>query len=509
MINNFSLYKKALAGFLLIELFSFYAYYIPQLATGFFWLLIMAFLAITLWRFEYGVLIVLAELFIGSKGYLFFTQIGEFKLSIRIAFWSIIMLIWLIRFAIDFWQRQTWKKQIETIKNTKFASAFELLFVAILWGTLSGWFHQANFTTVFLDANAWIYFALIFPLYQIRKVDNLPDKIWSIFWAATTWLSLKTLFLLYIFSHGQTLLIYSLYQWVRNTGIGEITQIDGGFYRVFLQSQIFNLLGLFIAWCYLIKRGAQKQLLPYLREKQTKIFTIFLTLNLITVLLSFSRSFWVGAGAGFIALIVWLFIQPADKNVGYLKNILHAFKITLFTIAIAITLSVALIGSTITFPWPRPTGGFSATDIFSERLTDTNESAIGSRWSLLPKLWSQIKANPILGQGFGAPVTYKSQDPRVIKISPDGNYTTSAFEWGWLDIWLKLGIFGLLFYLFILYKISREDWQNHNTAKTLLPRGSLAICTIILLSVHIFTPYLNHPLGIGFLLIAAALLDSE
>lgn len=506
MIKNFTLFRQALLAFFLIELFSYFSYSIPQLSPFTFWLLSAACLLLSVRRLEYGVLMVLGELFIGSKGYLYFTELNGIKLSIRIALWSIVMFVWFGKYALYLWRERALSRQLAAIKSKKFGLSFALLFLAAAWGLTHGWISQPSFGGVFLDANAWAYLGLIFPLYWIRNAEALPHKIWSIFWAAAVWLSFKTLFLLYIFSHGQTLLIFSLYHWVRNTGIGEITQIEGGFYRIFIQSQIFNLLGIFLAMWWLVAEGAKKQLLPFIRERQTKIIILFLALNLITILLSFSRSFWVGAAAGCTALAIWLAIKARGGGGTYFHKIAHSIKLVATTAVLAIILSTAVIGSTIAFPWPRPTGGFSTTDLFSDRLTESNESAIGSRWALLPKLWERIKSDPIRGQGFGAEVTYRSQDPRVLKDNPDGSYTTSAFEWGWLDIWLKLGIFGLLSYLYLLYKIGREDWDASNTA---MPAGALAVGLIILAAVHIFTPYLNHPLGIGYLLIAAALLEAR
>ncbi len=507
MLSNYPTYKKALAAFFLAELFSYFSYSIPQMNQGVFWLLIAAFFGIAIWRLEAAVLIVLAELFIGSKGYLYFIELGSFKLSIRIAIWSLLMLVWLGKFALAFWRERTLKAWVDKIRAARFGLAFSVLFLLVAWGLLNGSLTQSDSKNVFLDANAWIYFGLVFPLYWVRKNAQLPHMLWSVFWAATTWLSIKTLFLLYIFSHGQTLLIFSLYHWVRDTGIGEITQIEGGFYRVFIQSQIYNLFAFFFAACWLTANVSGQKLIEYFRKKETKIALVLLSLNLTTILLSFSRSFWVGAAAGFGMFGLWLVVKAAKSGGSFFKNLLSPVRTLLAASAIAIVLSVAVIGTTIALPWPRPTGGFNATDLFSERLTEANESAIGSRWALLPKLWEQIKSSPISGKGFGAEVTYKSQDPRVLKISPDGNYTTSAFEWGWLDIWLKLGIFGLLSYLYLLYKIGREDWRTPDRYG--LPNGSFAIAIIILASVHVFTPYLNHPLGIGLVLVAAALIDQD
>jgi UDP-N-acetylmuramoyl-L-alanyl-D-glutamate--2,6-diaminopimelate ligase len=48
---------------------------------------------------------------------------------------------------------------------------------------------------------------------------------------------------------------------------------------------------------------------------------------------------------------------------------------------------------------------------------------------LLPILFDGVKRHPVLGSGFGATVTYKSSDPRVVAAT-GGVYTNYAFEPG-------------------------------------------------------------------------------
>ncbi len=108
-----------------------------------------------------------------------------------------------------------------------------------------------------------------------------------------------------------------------------------------------------------------------------------------------------------------------------------------------------------------------------------------------------------MGSGFGATVTYQSSDPRLVAASANGLYTTYAFEWGWLDVWLKLGIFGLLAYLALFAKIIFNGLKIGGYLSL-----SLATGLAVLIAVNIFSPYLNHPLGIGYLILAAAMIEN-
>jgi O-antigen ligase len=139
------------------------------------------------------------------------------------------------------------------------------------------------------------------------------------------------------------------------------------------------------------------------------------------------------------------------------------------------------------------------------RVGNKKEAALVSRWMLLPKLMDEIKVNPISGQGFGKTVTYTSSDPRVLASNSGGRYTTYAFEWGYLDIWLKIGLLGLVAYLLLIYKIIYVGVIKGIKSGNSIYIGIAAGCFFLVI-VNIFTPYLNHPLGIGFIVLSSCLI---
>ena len=118
-----------------------------------------------------------------------------------------------------------------------------------------------------------------------------------------------------------------------------------------------------------------------------------------------------------------------------------------------------------------------------------------------------IKNSPILGNGLAYEITYTSQDPRYITPdNPQGQITTYSFEWGWLNIWLKFGIGGLLLYLFLVLKIIIDSVKLFLNKK----RKIIIVFAFFIISisaVHIFSPYLDHPLGIGLIILSIIILD--
>lgn len=493
-------------------MFSFAAHYFDFINTAFL-IVFSLILIITLYKIEYGLIIASIELLIGSMGYLFYFDLGESTFSIRMGIWLIILSVWLAKEAKKAINKNNqgisladqFRQILHFIKNN-YLAYFLILFLFITWGVINGYLNGHTFGDLFLDANSYLYFVLIFPVYSFlssykKDLSKLLTTISPILWGATIWVSLKSLFLLYIFSHNLYATMDNLYQWVRDTKVGEITEMNEGVYRIFFQSHIFLIIGIFILMFlfnkYLFER--ETSLKETIKEKKYSLTLIILSLASFfsIVIIGFSRSFWVGILTG---LLIWLFFT--FKQYGRGKMLISVTGILL-----AISISFGLITAVVNFPYPEPAGRFNAARAASNRAKQAAKggAAVSSRWSLLPKLWDDIKEAPVLGKGYGATITYTSSDPRVLERTVDGKYTTFTFEWGWLDIWLKIGIFGLMCYMMIMGKMFLDGYY-FNQKNEWLVKG-LATGVIVLAAINFFTPFLNHPLGIGYLIITAALLD--
>jgi len=492
--------KKFKLVFLLIfifEILSFIAYFFPILNSIIFFIVALIAFLLTLKKLEYGLYILLAELFVGSFGYLFYFSFPGVTLSLRIALWLIVMSVWLAKTLIVWYKN---KKLTVAFRRSAFFEFYLILFVFIFWGMINGLLHN-DLGYLLSDGQRWLYFALILPVYEVIKDERFIKNILNIFLAAITWLGLETITLLYLFSHNFNGLILTVYRWVRLTEVGEITQVRGGFFRIFLQSHIYVLIAFFVIsliLTYLIKRQAGQSGL--FKDKYFSLFLGSLSLTLTAVLISFSRSFWLGLGGGLVSLwLIWLIkFKLTWRKFIFMNSWLLLTAIIGF-------LAIVLI---VKFPLPEPIGGFDTASLFSDRATAiSGEAGASSRWSLLPALWSKIGLSPVLGQGFGSTVTYVTNDPRIVESTANGLYTTYAFEWGWLDIWLKIGLIGLAAYLALLIRIIILGLKfiSEKLENTIILGFVLGLSVLTIVS--FFSPYTNHPLGIGFIILASAILD--
>ncbi|MCX7779140.1 MAG: O-antigen ligase family protein [Patescibacteria group bacterium] len=475
-------FQKPYLIFLLLivffELLSFLGYLVPLINRFAFLLISLSFLFLTFWKLEYGIFVLLAELFIGSKGYLFYLPIGPIKISLRMILFSLVMLIWLIGIIR--------KKYKLNFLHSKFFKFYFLFSIFYLWGVLAGFLYRNSKDLIFFDANAWLYFLLVFPIFDVIKKEHL-DKIFKILSAAISWLAIKTFILFFIFTHQIPFITIDLYRWTRRHGLGEITQLDS-FYRIFLQSQIYSLIGFFIFLSIFV----------FLLKKKKVSFFSFLSLflSVVPILISFSRSFWLGFV--FTLIIFFLFLK--------IKENFSCFDLgkIFFIILLVFLLSFGLIWLSLRLP---PKIRIDLASLVEKRM-EIEEPATSSRLLQLPHLLDAILEKPIFGAGFGKTISYFSTDPRIL-----GYYTTYAFEWGYLDIWLKIGFVGLSVFLIFIGKIFKEGWKIVENCKLKIENFQKSLILGLLSGLvalgmtHFTSPYLNHPLGIGYLIICLTIFN--
>lgn len=237
-------------------------------------------------------------------------------------------------------------------------------------------------------------------------------------------------------------------------------------YRVFFQNQIFGLLAIwfFIDTWRLGARRSWRLIIPT-------------AATFLAVMISLSRSFWVAAG---VSIVVYLIVT--------IKQWRSWTKLW----PVVLAAGVAWLGYSwaVNYPNPWPSmGAPNATSAVTARLhTSGTADAATARKNQIEPLLAEIKINPVFGRGFGATATYYSTDPRS-----RGWRTTSAFELAYLDWWLKMGLVGLVLLAGWVWIITRQLFKRSQVWAV----ASLAA----LLTVHLFTPYLNHPIGLGWLIL--------
>src|SRR3989338_2483678 len=177
------LFTITLFSILVLYLASFASFIMPPLNAVFFIALAVGALVLTLYKFEYGLLLMLAEIFVGSKGYLFWIEIGDARISLRMALFIIVVAVWLVGQI---------KNRVQNVKFTGIPRCYWPLFLAIAWGVLNGWVRGNSLSNIFSDANAWAYFILVPILASVKFDEKYVSQLAQIFLGAVSAMVLKS-----------------------------------------------------------------------------------------------------------------------------------------------------------------------------------------------------------------------------------------------------------------------------------------------------------------------------
>ncbi|MFA6042238.1 MAG: hypothetical protein WC786_00955 [Patescibacteria group bacterium] len=466
---------KVFTLLLLVEVASYFSWHEPVLGVVCWVVIVAATFAISLSQPEIGVAVVLAELVLGGKGYLFSLPFGSMDISIRLGIFAAVFLASCMHIVQG---RSLWGGQ------RAFRYAWLVLLGAAVWGVVVGLLRNHGAGAIFDDANAFLFLGLI-PAFGLLKNQAQVRRLLYVAGVAVVVMMVKTFAVQALFDHIASTSLVPLYRWVRDTGVGEITYIVGHLYRVFFQSHIYGIFGFFLGVSMVIVEPVRRWW-----------WMLVASAGAMVVITSLSRSFWLGAGVA-VCMVGFgvLYNRIARKQFG---------KVLLWS-GCAILLGYLGFVWSVNFPglWG---GGASGGSLVRQRAEISTESAVSSRKELLPVMNQAITAQPLLGNGFGTALTYRTKDPRVSKNPEGALYTTTAYELGYHGFAVQ---FGLVWTLGIVAALAWVLWRvvhllrltsEHRPLLVGVGASILALCVI-----HLTTPYLNHPLGLGLLLLCTTI----
>ncbi len=442
----------------------------------------------------HGLALAFLEIFVGGHGHLIAATVFDFSWSLRIIIFGAVMIAWAISLIT---------KRLRLMPNEARDLPILLLLFTVILGTLKG-FNSNDFSAAFDDMNGYLTLLYILPLASINWGQKEKRLLLMTLFSGAIWVAVSSLLLLFAFTHLPGKTLHELYTFVRDTRLAEITLLTDDkvsqllpgapwYFRIFEQSQaiVSAFILMFAGYLYFEPKQITSPI------KAIMIRMLILTLSFAGFFVGLSRSLILGLLGGAIILTLGLIILRVPRR--------KLIQIKLLEIVAGILTLITLIFLIILPIPPRP--DLTQAAFYQEDSGDTRNLAVSSRWQLLSPMIEEILAKPIWGSGFGETVTFVSDDPRVRAEFPSGEVTTYRFEWGFHDVWLKMGILGLLAFVWYLVNV------GFKTIETLFlkPNDWLALgafCAVLAFYVtNIFTPYLNHPIGLGFLLFVLPFYD--
>ncbi|MDZ4243657.1 MAG: O-antigen ligase family protein [Candidatus Doudnabacteria bacterium] len=481
-------FAKALIVMALLEGISLLSFVYPAISLPLLLVAAVATFFMSLRKLEWGIYILFGELFLGSRGHL----LEHGFLSLRLVVFLAVFVAWIVSRIKN---QESRIKELQTvIHNSKFIILYALLLLVIGLGVVNGYFRGSGLANIFNDANGYLYLAILPAVLAGIRTQEAVAKLFKILGAGVVIIAVKTLILFVWFTYGLGG-VATLYHWVLDQDIGEITGVVGSASRIFMQSQFYALVGLFVFGLLTLPLplpsgggDEEEDSSPLVGEVGWGGKWLVVAAAIFSVIMSLSRSFWLGGivGAVFAAAMLLFYFRVSWKRFAKFAAVLILIAGAEVSIFVAVS----------------KTAGQSET-VGSRLENPVSEAAGGARLLLLPELLEQIKQSPIVGKGFGREVTYSSYLPdRVTADNPEGKITSFAFEWGYLDTILKIGLAGTLVYLLFIAKVFGDGWSKFQVPGFKFQILGLLSGLVALVILNITTPYLNHPLGIGYLMLS-------
>lgn len=406
---------------------------------------------------DWALYLVLIEIFLGGTGHFL-----EFlNLPVRTALVGFYFVLW----GVDQIGREIlWKKLRLQRKLNKLLLLF---FLSLLLATIIGLVNNHPLKDVIQSIAPYLFLILLFPAHNVFANDKTQEYLARLMIVFIICTAIFSLLIFVIYSSQLFVIQDSLYNWYHHVANGEIINLGNGFFRIIEPGHLLIVPFILIMISLLMRD-----------EHHHKMWRLIMFCAILILILNFSRTYFLALALGFLILKY--------------KHKFHRWFIVSATtvgLSVLIFISISLLAST------GKTFGFEQFGIkFYNPTQPQIELTSATRLMVLPVILDVIKANPILGTGLGSTITF-------FNTLVYDQVVTSQFEWGYLQMWIELGLFGLLSFFSIIFftiaslikKIRAEaDWQEFDVG---LLSGLIAF-----LAMNTTTPVLFSIFGIIYLI---------
>lgn len=410
---------------------------------------------------------VLGELVLGGSGHL----LELWTLSLR----TLMVYTFLFLWAVHSLAVKEYRYRLR-IPHWLFYSIAPLFLFVIISG-INGIIQHHPIANIIRDMIPFTYLFLLLPAYHLFDIHNNvhpPRYLIALLIGGILGTALYSLILFFLFSFGIEHLHDPFYNWIRDVGAGKITDMGTGFFRVVFPEHLLLPVAVLVTSSLLLNK----------HKKHHHIWYVTLAAALLVLVLNFSRAYLLGILVGFIVLL-------------YRHNVKRWIQVAFLNLVLflGIFFTLHLIGS------GGQSLGLSLLGIRTQSFIQPQiEESTYTRMSLLSPIITMTQNAPLLGQGLGASLTF---------YNPISNayVTTTQFDWGYLELWAELGIFGLLNIILLLLCITIETIIHIRRCNDFYDLHVGILAAIVALSViAIFAPVFSHVLGIVLIVCFLALI---
>lgn len=343
------------------------------------------------------------------------------------------------------------------------------------------------------DVKGFLYFVTFPIMLVVLEKKSGFQKLMKCAMYATTILSIYSIGMIALYNLLPEV-FNSLYRFGLERNFSAFSAVSSSLVRLFFNSSMYAVCGCAFAIYFQVMEG----------EKLRVKYILITSLNLAALLLTYTRSIYLGTGvaAGVLAVSL-LILGGAKKRTLLLKHLACA---TGCFVGIMLLVNVCTQTGYFQYALERTFGTFAGE--VTETTEKKPESKPGNstahyqeltvisdelRGNTIAELTAKIKASPIWGNGLGT----------ELECRPKG-YN----EYFFLDLWAKSGIIGVLLYLSPIACMVMDLWKTHREKDIPLLISWLAVllgfCTF-----SFFNPYMNASLGITYYGFCMALFSNQ
>jgi len=385
--------------------------------------------------------IIIIELVLGGSGRL-------------IAFGSLLTIRYILfLFALAYFAASFVKNKF-TLKRKAFYIDIILFFFMFFVSLASGIYRGYDLGNILRTSQGYLYLLIYFPFSIMINNTEKSKKMHTLFANCTVVLAIISIAIFVIFKLNPS--SYSIITPILNRFNYGYIAMRGGLPAVFLKTSPYMAIGFIIFLFQFIN----------IKDKRNITNLIKLLLLLIGCIATMSMGIWIAVFVG-----VFLVIVLSEGKYKRAAIISIAF--------ISVIIMVLFLGY--------------ISESLGNRLS-TSDSSYIVKFNQLLTLIDYWAKHPLLGNGFGVEVTFTSEL---------GTREMINFELFWVQILVNMGILGFLLYSNIIVKAlyySIRTWKDIPKNDMVLIK-SLGVGLIALCIVSSVNPFLNNPIGIGYLIL--------
>lgn len=371
------------------------------------------------------------------------------------------------------------KKIKAVIKNT---AVINLLVFALVIAVafVNGMLRGNNRAFIVADLTSYAYLAIVPAYLAVVDTGDKVKKLVKIASYSSLVLVFLTVLLHFVFMVMAQRGIQTFNAAINTVQLGGLFNFDERIYRIFFRSSICFIL----PFVYFFAQT----LLPGNPEKPHGKWPayLYMSLSFIAIVLTYTRSIWLGSLAAAIIFVV--------LNRKKLAAVLKGIGIALAAFVVFVMLSWAGYGYEGVFS--NVMERISLDPMNSEQMEDDTQLMIqleseGIRAVRFNEACDVIEDNFVLGKGLGLEIN-------------DGRPGVGKIEYTYLDLMSKMGVIGLIVFLSVLihpYAAAIKKWKSKTDTGTLTVLMSVTACLIV---ASYFNPFITSPIGFSMYAVLTA-----